>query len=261
MCTSVRALYQAPVIWKSSREGGPPPTQGYILLHPGRVQKSLLPNGSTANLMQAEETFQEFFGREPCLCPTYTVSSLTRIILKTNLFYAIRYRLWNSTPGTWRRLQRWSRTYISKRRRKLYTRIYVDAGRGQTPSGKDPANFAGRVALRRVAPGRPAVLRSTKMFLRGMQPGIRTWKSLTIASTSFDKRSSHIPAVLHFPAVVIDLLWPAATVVWRKSGCIYWMRGTFSWSRYILYYNKKILWSISFEKCITFVLNLYSLYK
>lgn len=145
--------------------------------------------------MQAEETFQEFFGRESwrTLYQAWRESFLRQIYpTQLGAGFEIRHPV--------HRFQRRSRTYISRRRRKLYTRIYEDGGRGRTPSGKDPANFAGRVASRRVAPGRPAVLRCTKMFLRGMQPGIRTWKSLTIASTSFDKRSSHIPAVLRFPA-------------------------------------------------------------
>lgn len=67
-------------------------------------------------------------------------------------------------------------------RQKKALRADIYARRGQTSSGKDPANFASRQA-RRAAHG--ALIHE---YVSGKHAaGIRTWESLKTASTSFDE--------------------------------------------------------------------------
>lgn len=188
---SVRAFYQAPVIWKSPR--GRRSRKGTIL-QPGRVQKSLLLNDGElhADWRDLSRVFRQ--GSLDVRCIKLDANHFLRQIYPTRLGtgFEIRHPVHDiaSSADHGRIYRGGEESFIHE-----YTKT---GGAGGRRLGKTRLILL--AASRRVAPGRPAVLRCTKMFLRGMQPGIRTWKSLTIASTSFDKRSSHIPAVLRFPA-------------------------------------------------------------
>lgn len=140
-----------------------------MLLHPGRVQRSLLVDDGKPH--EGSGTLSGAFKRELCLCSTCPVSNLARIARKTN---PLRNMVWLSLVSRFENRHPIHHVASSVDREHIFeveesfTRICTE-GAGRHHLGKTRLILL--AAPRRVAPGRPAVLRCTKMFLGGMQPG------------------------------------------------------------------------------------------
>jgi hypothetical protein len=140
-----------------------------MLLQPGRVQRSLLVDDGKPH--EGSEDLSGAFRRELYLYSTCPVSNLARIARKTN---PLRNMVWLSLVCRFeiRHLIHHDASSVDREHtfevEESFTHEYVRAQRGQTSSGKDPANFASHaprhVAPRRAGRGDPRCSDARKCF-------------------------------------------------------------------------------------------------
>lgn len=194
-----------------TREESGPPTQEYALASKSRT-KILI-----GRRQQSPWSLRRSLRRELCLCSTCPVSNLTRIARKTN---PLRNMVWLNLMNRFEIRHPIHHVASSVDCECIFE---VEESFTQEYARMADTHRLGKtrlilLAAPRRAPGRPAMHENVS---GRHATEIRIWTSLTIASTSFDKRSSYVSVVLRFPTSHDRSFTPEAFVVWHELDCIY----------------------------------------